>query len=51
MTLAFERTNGNGVRKNSDDFLALVNEVLQQSLDDGTFDAIYQKHMDKYTVE
>ncbi len=40
-----------GVRKNSDDFLALVNEVLQQSLDDGTFDAIYQKHMDKYTVE
>jgi ABC-type amino acid transport substrate-binding protein len=49
--LLSEEQTAMGVQKNSDEFLALVNEVLQQSLDDGTFNAIYQKHMDKYVVE
>lgn len=49
--LLSEEKTAMGVQKNSDEFLALVNEVLQEALDDGTFDAIYQEHMNKYVVE
>ena len=49
--LLSEEVTAMGVQKGSDELLEVVNSVLQKSLDDGTFDTIFNKHMEKYTVE
>lgn len=35
-----------GIAKGNEDFVAIVNEVLEKALVDGTIDALFQKHID-----